>query len=186
MLVSQLPAVLVEGHHEALVLNAGHRGEVPVFAGEHLVPAVVRLPADVCVLRSVEPEQRHHHLAVLRALPQRAHLGNVGQVLLPVPGGEEDAVLHRHLLVPLLVSHGLVADPLHWQLLVLKDGNISSIFSCAIQADRVKLAEQSSQYLTYIELDFSNKTFAFPGPAPALLRRLFVPLAPGDQHRLGS
>ena len=61
--MSQLPAVLVEGHHEALVLNAGHRGEVPVFAGEHLVPAVVRLPADVCVLRTVEPEQRHHHLA---------------------------------------------------------------------------------------------------------------------------
>ena len=100
-----LPAVLVERHHEALVLDAGHGGEVPVLAGEHLVLGVLGLAADVRVLRPVEPEERHHHLAVLGALPQRGHLGNVGQVFLPVPRGEEDAVLHRDLLVTLLVPH---------------------------------------------------------------------------------
>ena len=56
-IISCLPAIFVECHDEALVFNAGHRGEVPVLAGEHLVPAVPGLSADVCVLRAVEPEQ---------------------------------------------------------------------------------------------------------------------------------
>ena len=51
------PAVFVECHDEAFVLNAGHRGKVPVLAGEHLVPAVPWLSADVSVLRTVEPQQ---------------------------------------------------------------------------------------------------------------------------------
>ena len=50
------PAILIEGHDEALVLDAGHRGEVPVLAGEHLVTAVPSLSANVCVLRPVEPQ----------------------------------------------------------------------------------------------------------------------------------
>ena len=61
--VSVLPAVLVKGHDEALVLYAGHAGVVPVLAGEHLLLAVPGLPPDVGVLRPVEPQQGHHHLA---------------------------------------------------------------------------------------------------------------------------
>ena len=57
------PAVLVEGHDEALVLNAGNRGVVAVLAGKNLFSAVFLLPPDVRVFRPVEPEQRHHHLA---------------------------------------------------------------------------------------------------------------------------
>ena len=57
------PAVLVEGHDEALVLNAGNRGVVAVLAGENLLSAIFLLATDVRVLRSVEPEQGHHHLS---------------------------------------------------------------------------------------------------------------------------
>ena len=57
------PAVLVEGHDEALVLNAGDGGVVAVLAGENLLSAIFLLATDVRVLRSVEPEQGHHHLS---------------------------------------------------------------------------------------------------------------------------
>ena len=57
------PAVLIEGHDEALVLNAGNRGVVAVFARKNLFWAVLLLATDVSVFRPVEPEQRHHHLA---------------------------------------------------------------------------------------------------------------------------
>ena len=56
------PAVLVEGHDEALVLNAGNRGVVAVLAGKNLLNAIFLLPTDVRVFRPVKPEQRHHHL----------------------------------------------------------------------------------------------------------------------------
>ena len=55
--VSVLPAVLVKGHDEALVLDAGHAGVVPVLAGEHLLLAVLGLLPDVGELRPVEPQQ---------------------------------------------------------------------------------------------------------------------------------
>ena len=57
------PAVLVEGHDEALVLDAGNGGVVAVLAGENLLSAIVLLATDVRVLRPVEPEQGHHHLS---------------------------------------------------------------------------------------------------------------------------
>ena len=57
------PAVLVEGHDEALVLNAGNRGVVAVLAGENLLSAIFLLATNVRVLRPVEPEQGHHHLS---------------------------------------------------------------------------------------------------------------------------
>ena len=57
------PAVLIEGHDEALVLDAGNRGVVAVLAGKNLFSAILLLPPDVRVFRPVEPEKRHHHLA---------------------------------------------------------------------------------------------------------------------------
>lgn len=57
------PAILVEGHDEALVLDAGHGGVVPVLAGKDLLGEVALLPADVCVLGPVVPEEGHHHFA---------------------------------------------------------------------------------------------------------------------------
>ena len=57
------PAVLVEGHDEALVLDAGNGGVVAVLASEDLLSAIFLLATDVRVLRPVEPEQGHHHLS---------------------------------------------------------------------------------------------------------------------------
>ncbi len=57
------PAVLVNSHDVALVLYAGDGGVVPVPGGEDLLRQVLHLPPNVRVLRSVEPQQRHHHLA---------------------------------------------------------------------------------------------------------------------------
>ena len=57
------PAVLVEGHDEALVLDAGNGGVVAVLARENLLSAIFLLATDVRVLRPVEPEQGHHHLS---------------------------------------------------------------------------------------------------------------------------
>jgi len=60
------PAILIEGHDEALVLDAGDGGVVPVLAGKHLHAcsgAVLLLPPDVGVLGPVEPEEGHHHLS---------------------------------------------------------------------------------------------------------------------------
>ena len=56
------PAVLVEGHDEALVLDAGNGGVVAVLAGKNLLSTIFFLPTDVRVFGPVEPEQRHHHL----------------------------------------------------------------------------------------------------------------------------
>ena len=56
------PAVLVEGHDEALVLDAGNGGVVAVLARKNLFDTILLLPTDVRVFRPVEPEQRHHHL----------------------------------------------------------------------------------------------------------------------------
>jgi len=63
-------AVLIEGHDEALVFNAGNGGVVSMLACKNLLSAILILAADVCVFGSVEPEQRHHHLAVIWILPQ--------------------------------------------------------------------------------------------------------------------
>ena len=61
--IADIPAVLVEGHDEALVLDAGNRGVVAVLAREDLLSAIFLLATDVRVLRPVEPEQGHHHLS---------------------------------------------------------------------------------------------------------------------------
>ena len=59
------PAVLIEGHDEALVFNTGNGGVVSMLACKNLLSAILILAADVCVFGSVEPEQRHHHLACI-------------------------------------------------------------------------------------------------------------------------
>ena len=56
------PAVFIEGHDEALVLDAGNGGVVSVLARKNFLHTILLLTTDVRVLRSVEPEQRHHHL----------------------------------------------------------------------------------------------------------------------------
>ena len=50
------PAVLIEGHDEALVLDAGDGGVVAVLARENLLSTIFLLATDVRVLRPVEPE----------------------------------------------------------------------------------------------------------------------------------
>ena len=57
------PAILVEGHDEALVLDAGNGRVVAVLACENLLSAIFLLATDVRVFRPVEPEQGHHHLS---------------------------------------------------------------------------------------------------------------------------
>lgn len=57
-----LPAVLIVGEHIALVLDAGNAVDVAVARGEHLIGAVLRLAAPLCVFRPVVPQQGHHHL----------------------------------------------------------------------------------------------------------------------------
>ena len=69
------PAVFIEGHDEALVLDAGNRGVVAVLACEDLLSAIFLLATDVRVLRPVEPEERHHHLPVLVLQMQGARSG---------------------------------------------------------------------------------------------------------------
>lgn len=56
MVISSLPAVLIEGKDVALVLYAGHTAVVLVFRCKDLVKHVLRLASFICVLRSVVPE----------------------------------------------------------------------------------------------------------------------------------
>ena len=59
----QLPAIFIERHNVALVLNAGDGGDVPVPGGVNLVLEIVRAASMLQMLGTVIPQQTHHHLA---------------------------------------------------------------------------------------------------------------------------
>ena len=59
-------------------------------------------------------------LTIFRVLPERGDLGDEGEVLLPVAGGQEDTVPNPNLLIAFLVPHHAVRQPLYWMLLLLK------------------------------------------------------------------
>lgn len=58
-----LPAVLIEGEHVALVFDAGDGVGVSVTRREYFVQRIGGLSATIRVLRTVVPHQRYHHLS---------------------------------------------------------------------------------------------------------------------------
>ena len=57
-----VPAILIKSHDKAFILNTGYGREVSMLAGEHFIITISRLTTNVRVFRSIEPQQRHHHL----------------------------------------------------------------------------------------------------------------------------
>ena len=57
-----LPTVLIESENMAFVFDAGHPGLVAVLGGKDLAADVPWQFLRLCVLRSIVPHHRHHHV----------------------------------------------------------------------------------------------------------------------------